>query len=198
VRISRTFQLLLATSVLQGCAAALVPETSDPRTKLMQAREMRRTDRPIAEERLIREAMELSVQQNDLVRLGEAQHAYAEFVRSPGFYNPFFSAQRAKLGEAGVDGESGRYLREAEKTYLSAEASLESKGDLFALSNLWWRISTVYWALGETARTCDAMSKSLDLHEKGQQRDPAMKVQLPAGFKSYNDWIASNRIRAGC
>jgi hypothetical protein len=159
---------------------------------------MRRVDRPIAEERLVRQAMELSLQQNDLVRLGEAQHAYAEFVRSPGFYNRFFDEQRAKLGDAGIEGEARRYLQEAEKSYLSAESGLESRGDLFAMSNLWWRLSTVYWALGETARTCDAMSKSLELHQKGERRDPTMKVQLPAGYKSYTEWIASNRIKAGC
>jgi hypothetical protein len=32
VRAIRALQLLMAASVLQGCAAALVPETSDPRT----------------------------------------------------------------------------------------------------------------------------------------------------------------------
>jgi len=199
VKLPYVVQIPLFAAALHGCAAALVPETGDPRTKLIQAREMRRVTRPIAEEKLIREAIELSQQQNDLVRLGEAQHMYAEFLRSPGFNNQFFSEQRVKLaGGAGIETEARRYLQQAEKSYSSAEPVMQAKGDLFAQSNLWWRLSTVYWALGEMARTCEAMSKSLDLHQNGQQLDPSRKVQLPSGYKSYGDWIASNRTRAGC
>src|SRR3569832_1253737 len=79
------FLLLVA---LAGCAAALVPETSDPARKLGWARELiNNQNRPIPAERLIKEA--LTIYQAEQNELGEADanRTLAEFYKSDAYAN---------------------------------------------------------------------------------------------------------------
>jgi tetratricopeptide (TPR) repeat protein len=189
----------LAASLLVGCAAALVPASNDPATKLNQARALWREGRIIPAERLIGDAIELAREQKNYLRLGEAQLTYAQFLRSSAFNDKFFDDKRAKLGGSeGVRAEARRYLREAEKSYVEAEPTILSSSDPFDVSNLWMRRSLVYQELDDRVRACEALQNSLATHRTAQERKPGTAVRLPPGFKTFDEFIQKQRVTLGC
>ncbi|HEY2337939.1 MAG TPA: hypothetical protein VGI18_11295 [Burkholderiales bacterium] len=189
----------IAVSALVGCAAALVPESNDPATKLNQARGLWRESRVIPAERLIGDAIELAREQKNYLRLGEAQLTYAQFLRSSAFQDKFFDDKRAKLGgPEGVREEAKRYLKDAEKSYVDAEPAALSAADSFAISNLWIRRSLVYQELDERPRACEALRNALATHKEAQERNPGTKVALPPGFKTFDEFIQRQRTTIGC
>ena len=79
---------------LSGCAGVGVVSTSDPRTKLSDARYLYSHEgRPLIAERLIQEAIGIFQQTGDDVGLGEAYFDYAYFFLSP--YPWQFSGRQA-------------------------------------------------------------------------------------------------------
>ena len=189
----------IAASVLVGCAAALVPESNDPATKLNQALALWKQGRVIPAERLIGDAIELAREQKNYLRLGEAQLTYAQFLKSSAFQNKFFDDKRAKLGGPdGVRDEARRYLRDAEKSYVDAEPAALSAKDSFAISNLWIRRSLIYQELDERPQACEALRNALATHKGALERNPGAKVALPAGVKTFDEFVQRQRTTIGC
>jgi hypothetical protein len=199
VRKTKFGLICLAASLLVGCAAALVPESNDPATKLNQARALWREGRVIPAERLIGDAIQLAREQKNYLRLGEAQLTYAQFLTSSAFQDKFFDDKRAKLGgPERVRAEAQRYLNDAEKSYTDAEPGVLSSSDPFDISNLWMRRSLVYQELGDRSRACEALQNSLTSHRAAQQRKPGTAVRLPPGFKSFEEFVQRQRATLGC
>lgn len=196
---SKLLRSVLAAPLLAGCAAALVPESNDPATKLNQARALWREGRLIPAERLIGDAIELAREQKNYVRLGEAQLTYAQFLKSSAFKDKFFDDKRAKLGgPEGVNEEARRYLRDAEKSYMEAEPAVLSSTDPFDISNLWMRRSLIYQELDDRLRACEALDNSLATHRTAQERKPGTAVRLPPGFKSFDEFVQKQKATLGC
>lgn len=96
-----------ALTLLMGCAAAGVPETSDPYVKLDQAAEKDRQGRIAIEERLLEDAVRMFRADGDELGLAEAYRQYALLLRQ--YPNP--SGELLLIGTTVVpapDDELGR------------------------------------------------------------------------------------------
>ena len=75
--------LLSVAVVLGGCAAALVPQTGDPKEKIAWAYWLFDDSlRPLPAENLLHESIEIYKSANDQAGLAEAYKAYGVFLRS--------------------------------------------------------------------------------------------------------------------
>jgi hypothetical protein len=70
---------------LAGCSAALVPMASNPAVKLSQSEELLSLNRALPAERLIREAIAIYQERNDLSGLANANAAYGLMLDSPAY-----------------------------------------------------------------------------------------------------------------
>ena len=145
------------------------------------------------------DAIALAREQKNYLRLGEAQHTYAQFLKSSAFQNKFFDDKRVKFGgPEGVREEARRYLKDAERSYQEAEAGALSSKDSFAMSNLWIRRSLVYQELDDRPRACEALRNALASHKVAQGLNPGAKVALPPGINTFDDFIQGQRTTIGC
>ena len=79
----RQIIIILTLISLVGCAAALVPSTSDPRQKIADAYWLfDEKSRALPAEKLIHEAIAIYQENNNEVGLAEGYTAYAIFLRS--------------------------------------------------------------------------------------------------------------------
>ena len=82
-RTIKLFYTVVLLSLLAGCAAMLVPATSDPAEKLKNAASLfGQQQRPIPAEKLILEAIDIYEQQQNKLGLAEAYRQYGFFFRS--------------------------------------------------------------------------------------------------------------------
>src|SRR3569832_67784 len=181
------FLLLVA---LAGCAAALVPETSDPARKLGWARELiNNQNRPIPAERLIKEA--LTIYQAEQNELGEADanRTLAEFYKSDAYAN---NAHYKATTEYPL-----RY-KTAIGYYNNALALYVKNGELFGASNETQQTGLLYAEENDIPSACKAFDEGLDYHNRGMGAHPETKVRLPKEFASFKDGIAYYKNKIGC
>src|SRR5689334_3289549 len=78
-----TLLIVLPWTVLIGCDAVGVFYTKDPQHKLGNAEVMQQSDRPLAADLFIHQAMEIYKQRNDEAGLAMSYKAYAFFLNNP-------------------------------------------------------------------------------------------------------------------
>jgi hypothetical protein len=96
---TRIFELLFLITMV-SCAAALVPETSDPNEKLKQSYELVAGKRGIAAEKVIGQAMQIFQAKGNKEGIARAYYAYALLYRSDASHDRLKLPDNYRAGEA--------------------------------------------------------------------------------------------------
>ena len=190
--------LLFLIITLSGCAAALVPATSDPNKKIDYAYMLfDEQQRPLPAERLIREAIEAYGQQNNEIGLAEAYRAYGFFFRSSAV-----EKGRKIYEENGFLDKSATYSNRYQKSieYFERSAKLFAKNNMYDnLTNIYLNMGFTYEFAKQDGKACEAYQRSLVANSKFMEGNPGTPVALPKGFVgTYEDYVTGFLKRLGC
>jgi tetratricopeptide (TPR) repeat protein len=191
--------LVLSTCVaaLLGCAAAMVPYSSDPKTKLAWATALlEKQNRPLPAERLIREAIEIYQTENDEIGLAEGYRKYGIFFRSASvkryesFYRKDGFLDKTVTFDQRLD-KAIEYFGKSREIYARAKIhdDMVSNVDL----NLAW----VYEEKGDRNLACQALDSSLSNNAQFIAANPNAKIDT-AEYKSFEEGIAEQKKYAKC
>jgi len=198
MRVLRLLWLCAFAFLWGGCATLSgTGARPDSQSNLRDAVELyEHQDRPAVAERLIREAIEAYAKNDDEPGLAESYRAYAFFLRSQavesksqyfreyGFLDPTVSFETRY--ERSID-----YLDKAREIY-------ERYGRYDALTNVNLNIGFTYEVLGNAEAACRAFDRSLENNQDSLDQNAKVKVGLPKGFASYEEFLAPHRKRVGC
>ena len=198
----RSLRTLFATTflvaVLSGCAAMLVPETSDPDNKIEYAYMLfDEQQRPLPAEQLIKESIETFKQENDEMGLAEAYRAYGFFFRSKAV-----EKWREHYEANGFLDKTATYSNRYDKSI----ENFDNSAQLFAKNNNYDKLTNVYMNMGFTyefdnknAKACEAYKKSLEANNMFLKDNPGSSLVLPDGFiGTYEDYINGFLERLEC
>jgi len=182
---------------LSGCAAMLVPETSDPIEKLGWATELfDNQGRPLPAERLIKEAIEICEKSNNASCLGKANITYGFFFRSPSIdkWEKYYRENGFYDKSATFDNrlvKSKEYFEKGISYYLQTK-------EYDALTNAYLNLGFTYYFLNDSKGQCESYSKSLEYNAKNMEVNPNAKVALPRGVSTFKEYVVPFQKRAGC
>lgn len=157
MRVLRICLLVFAAGHLFGCAAALVPSTSDPRVKISQAEQMWRVGRWIPAERLALDAVELAKSAND-------KHAEANAHRYLGnFYKGKLYVQHSEwFAEQGrFDETYGRSLDHFQRAALL----WKEVGDGWGVAAEKFNMGNAYGLRGDQELACKAYADAMSIYK---------------------------------
>lgn len=189
----------LGSFILAGCTAFGVAASSDPLTKLNDAEELfMGQGRPLPAEKLIREAMEIYQERNDMHGLGNAHREYADLLRSPavtkwekayresGFRDPSvtFDNRVTKASE---------YYSKAIGFYAQAEKQHKEARRFDALTNVYFNMGWSYLQLDDKKNACAYYDNAMDAYLENVKQNPNAK---PKG--SVPQAVSAAKRRAGC
>lgn len=178
---------LISSSLLIGCAAALVPYTNDPAKKISQAYWLfDDNQRPLPAEKLILEAIDIYKKNNNQSGLATAHTAYAIFLRS-------YAVEKYQKNymKNGFLNKSVSYENRLEKSIEYLELSknhylLESEYD--NLTNTYLHMGFTYAVAEKEIKACNAFKKSIDANLTFKEKNPETPINL-GGFKTFKDYI---------
>jgi len=182
---------------LLGCAAMLVPETSDPIEKLGWATELfNNQERPLPAERLIKEAIEICEKNNNASCLGKANITYGFFFRSPSIekWEKYYRENGFYDKSATFDNrlvKSKEYFEKGISYYLQTK-------EYDALTNAYLNLGFTYYFLNDSKGQCESYAKSLEYNAKNIEVNPNAKVALPRGVSTFKEYVVPFQKRAGC
>ena len=188
--------IILTLISLTGCAAALVPYTSDPKQKIADAYWLFDTkQRALPAQKLILEAIDIYKKDENKSGLAEAYVTYGIFLRSyavdqyserykeTGFNNGQFSfEERYKM--------SIEYFDKSRVIY-------KQKEEYDNLTNTYLHMGFTYLTNENVQKGCEMFIKSLDMNKLFMSKNPDAKLSL-GGFKSYKDYIDNKMQLAKC
>jgi len=156
--------LIVSSAAIGGCAAAFVPETSDPWKKYTYACALLGVNRPIPAERLLRESMTLFEHTDEHVRLAVVQLQYARLIESPTFLNHQVFARRvADMGGAGAVVNAARALDlNAKSNLLKALSTPASQSSPVDRTQALLVLIEAYVRLGEVHEACLAVEHAAE------------------------------------
>jgi hypothetical protein len=184
--------------VLAACAAAGVPVTSNPDTKVQEAIVLvDQQGRPFPAEKLIVEAIQEYKTAGDESGLADAYRAYGLFFRSRTLANASYAAHYREKGfldkDASYDTRYDRslyYFTMARKLYGAA-----GKDDL--LSNVEFHIGDVNVLKGDTAAACSAYEDALNTQALFRRKNPMASVDTGT-HESFDAAVHASMLHAGC
>ncbi|UTP72335.1 hypothetical protein NLG07_10135 [Alteromonas sp. LMIT006] len=192
----RTAIIVLLFSNLLGCAAALVPYTSDPKQKISDAYWLfDQNERPLPAEKLIIEAIDIYQTENDRVGLAEAYKAYAIFLRSSSV-----ELYLSRYIENGFNNSTIKYEDrfDASIKFLDKSAMIYEELERYDdLTNIYLHRGYTYIANDQVFLACASFNKSLEMNKKFIALKPDAKIVLDV-FSSYEEYIDNVKQRAKC
>jgi tetratricopeptide (TPR) repeat protein len=197
--VSSPFMSLLAASLtLAACAAVGVPATSDPAQTLRNASALfDQQDRPFPAERMIREALQRYQANGDQLGIAEAYRTYAFFFRSPsvgGKGSDFYRKNGFLDPSATFDtryAKSVEYFERARQIFVAHHR-------LDALTNVDLNLGFTHELMGDRQAACQAFNRSLQDNTEHLRQRPDARIELPRGFATYEDFVATHKKRLGC
>lgn len=182
--------LLAVVPVLQGCAYALVPETSDPLRKIDQAYQMWSVGRWVPAEGLGREALTLGEKSGDPAAIANAHRYLGNFYKS-GLYREHaqWFAEQGRYDP--TSGLSISHFEKAEQTWASIDNHVGMALDQFNQG--------VAYSIDENHdKTCERYATSLDTYESA--REEFAKTPLPIGphFKDFPSMVEAFGEQENC
>jgi tetratricopeptide (TPR) repeat protein len=189
---------ILTTHPLCACAGIGVVETGNPDQKLRDAETLfSQKDRPLIAERLIREALATSEQQNDKLGIANAYRTYGFFFRSSSvsgnwaeYYRKHGFLEPAVTWPTRLDG-SIRFFQKAAEIY-------DGLSRYDASTNVYLNMGHTYTLMQDTEHACAAWSKALDSYHANLRVNPNARPQTPPGFPSFEDFVNSLRAHESC
>lgn len=191
----KKLSLILLTFILNGCAAAFVPTTSDPKQKIADAYWLfDEKQRPLRAEPLIIDAIKIYQNNNDTSGLAEGYIAYGIFLRSYAV-----ERYRERYQEKGFIDTSVTY----ENRYVKSIEYFEKSEEIFKNTKEFDKLTNVYLHMGFTYMSADLVSdgckkfkESIIVNEKFKKQKPNAKIQLD-GYSSYKEYIKSLLEKGG-
>jgi tetratricopeptide (TPR) repeat protein len=191
--------ILVATiaAFLYGCAASMVPETSDPAKKLGWARVLiEEQNRPLPAERLIREAIEIYRASSDQDGLAEGYRRYGLFFASPSVKK--FESHYRTEGFLDKTVTFDKRMDKAIEYFNMSKEQYEKTKAYDRLSNIYLLLAWANQEKGEHALACRALDASLASNAKLKAEEPSSKVSLSGPAKSFDEVIAKNKEQMHC
>jgi tetratricopeptide (TPR) repeat protein len=198
MRIFRVLCVCVLSVMVGGCAGGGTARLSVAATELREAADLYGPqDRPLVAEKLIWEAMDTYRNNDDQLGLAAAYRSYGFFLRSQSVEGHWSQYYR----EHGFLDRSVTFDSRYEKSiaYLEqARAIFEHYGRFDALTNINLNIGFTYEVLGYHDAACEAFDRSVGNNRDSLEQNDKVKVSLPKGFDSYEDFLAPHRKRVGC
>lgn len=195
----RFFLIILACVNLMGCAAVGVPITFNPEKKLWYAESLiYDLDRPIPAQNLIEEAIEIYEKREDEVGLARAYRAYANFLEYEAVAVGGFEGNHSRLFMGKII--AFKDLSQEAIGYWEKALYLFEKNSLYdEASNAYFNIGRLHFLfLKNRKKACENFEKSLQSHLIFRSNNPDIKISLPQGFESFEEYIESTKKEAGC
>lgn len=188
--------IILTFITLAGCAAALVPYTSDPNQKLSDAYWLFDTkQRALPAQKLILESIEIFKEENNQSGLAKAYVAYAVFLRSYAVdrYAEHYKETGFKNGNIPFN---NRYNASIE--YLEKSVSIyQEKQEFDNLTNTYLHMGFTFLTDNNVSKGCEMFVKSLDMNKIFVKNNPDAQLNL-GGFNSYQEYIGHKMKLANC
>lgn len=193
----RTLVTILLATIICGCEAIGVPFTDDPSKKLGMAVELLdHENRPLPAERLIEEAISIYKSNNDEAGLAGANDVYGYFFRSVTVSNwgkyfmehPFIDKSATYQGRYA---KSRDYYQLAANTYMS-------KGMLDKAANIHYSIGITYELQQDKNSACAMFDQAIADHAGYESSHPGITYNLPAGVKTYQEYVQREKQKVGC
>lgn len=187
----------MCAAILFGCAAAMVPVSSDPKTKLGWATALlEEQDRPLPAERLIREAIEIYQTQNDELGLAEGYRKYGVFFRSA-------SVKRYEdvYRKEGFLDKTTTFDQRLDKSieYFDKSRELFEKLHVYdKVSNVDLNLAWVYEEKGDRKLACQALDSSLAKNAQFMAANPEAKIMFAGKYKTFDEVIADEKKQTKC
>jgi tetratricopeptide (TPR) repeat protein len=199
----RSFEVFCAfvfalSVALGGCAETPISSTPDLAAQLKTAEGLYEEQaNALTAETLIWETMQAYRNRGNQLGLAEAYRAYGFFLRSEAVEGKW----SAHYNSAGFLDPSVTFATRYEKSidYLEkARTIFTTYGRYDALTNVNLNIGFTYEVLGNPEAACRAFENSIGSNREGLERHAKLKITLPKGYATYEDFLAPHRKRAGC
>ena len=181
-----------------GCASVATDVKVDTQAKLREAVDLyAKQDRPVAADKLIREAVNTYLNSGDQLGLADAYRTYGFFLRSQsveGKWSKYYQENGFLDRSVSFDTRYEKSIDYLEK----ARAIFERYGRFDALTNVNLNIGFTYEVLGNLDAACQAFDRSAGNNRDSLEQNAKVKVALPKGVATYEDFLAPHRKRAGC
>jgi len=205
MRYARLLVALLGALLLSGCAGFGIVATSDPLTKLNDAADLfERQDRPLPAERLIREAIAIYQEDNDLHGLGNAYREYGDLLRSPAVAKWETVYRRDGFLDKSVTfdnrlAKASENFTKALEYYQRSEQQLRDSAKFDALTNVYYNMAWCHYLLNEHDKACGYFDKTVDAYNENIRRNPgAHQYVAPSSVGSVLEVVESDKRRVGC
>ncbi len=201
-------KMLLSVSwiaiILTGCAGVGVVKTDDPLTKLNEAGYLyERQDRPLMAERLIFEAREIYIKENNQLGVASANRQYGYFLVSQSVTNwekvyreNGFQDRSITFDNRSI--KSKEYLTIALDNYNAAESQAKNKSEYDKIVNINYNRANIYNTLGNVAGSCAALDNALAAYNENIKRNPTAKPAMPSGYSSFAEFINDKKTAYKC
>lgn len=194
----RLLVVSMFAALLLGCAAMMVPMSSDPERKLGWAIVLlEEQDRPLPAEKLIREAIEIYQTRNDEIGLAEGYRKYGIFFRSYSVTKWEHYYRKNGFLDTATSFDQ-RFDRAIEYFTKSREIYINAKTYDDRVSNVEFNLALAYMGKGELNQACKALDSSIAFNTKFRSTDPDAKIKGAGNNQSFEDVIAEQKKRAKC
>lgn len=185
--------------LLCSCAGFGIVATDDPLRKLNDAADLaERQGRPLPAETLVRQAMAIYEERNDMHGLGHAYRQYGDLLTSWAVKKWEAVYRRDGFRDKSITFDNrlekaSEFYRKALTYYERAEQGHQQGGKYDALTNLYFNMGNSHYMLDERDKACSYWDKALQAYGENMRRNPAAK---PAGSLPQN--VRSNKQQAAC
>lgn len=169
--------LILITIILSGCAAALVPYTSDPNTKLRNSYSLLSTGRAIPAEKFAKEALKTFETKNNLEGMAETHVFLGQFYKSQTYrrYEKFY---KDKGSYDPTNGKSIHHSQLAVDIYSQIKNPTQKAKAKSVLA-------TAYLT-EDRNKACALFDESLEAYEIGKEKTPLESFEYNNYYGSFN------------
>lgn len=187
----------LAFILLSGCAAFLVPETSDPSMKLAWASDLiDNQNRPLPAEKLIVESIDIYKMRQDELGLAEAYRMLGLFYKSESVMQ--WEQNYKKYGFMDKTVTYENRLNKAIQYFDKSQKLFQKNGDVSSITNIDLLIAFTYELMGNKDSACNGYDLALKSEQAMSKSHPELITVVPEEFSSFEQGISVFKSRLGC
>ncbi len=181
-----------------GCATLLTNTPEDPSGKLREAAELFNSkDQPVEAEKLLHDAVEICLKNQDDPGLAEAYRQFGLFYRS----NAVSKFERYYLTKGFLD-KTVKFANRYEKAieyFKKAKDLFAANKQYFVLSNLHLSIAKTYDLMNQRENACTAFDQGLENHLAYKRLAAPDELEFHAEeLANYEQYIGLMKKQAGC
>jgi tetratricopeptide (TPR) repeat protein len=175
--------LAVLAMALTGCSAMGVPASSDPATKLAQARALQQDGRFLPARNLLAEVLQIYQTRGD-------QTGIAETYRQLGL---FYQRPLPKGRKVVVPDDFNQTRYETAMNYFEQSLALYEKlNDHALVSNVRFLMARTYHVyLKDDSAACSSFAASRAAHLEAVKIDPSVRYTATGGYKTFEEQIAA-------